>query len=78
MDLKLTASKSEEVSKLKKKEESKKRPGSLSPVNEIKTKIFNKNKVPSRKISYQIGENYNPQKVNLNPIKVFMKEAIIK
>ena len=67
----------DEESKKIKKEENKKRVSSVSPVQAIKTKIFHNNKKSKtkvRKISYQVGENYEPQKVNLNPIKVILKE----
>ena len=69
----------EESKKIKKEEkENKKRVSSLSPVQGIKTKIFNHNKkLQTRKISCQVGENYEPQKVNLNPIKIVVRKTTI-
>ena len=68
------ADKMDEDSKKIKKDE-KKRVASVSPIQGIKTKIFNNNKkLQTRKISYQVGENYEPQKVNLNPIKIIMRK----
>jgi serine/threonine protein kinase len=69
----------EESKKIKKEEkENKKRVSSLSPVQGIKTKIFSNNKkLQTRKISCQVGENYEPQKVNLNPIKIVVRKTTI-
>ena len=66
---KLIAEKMEEESKKIKKEGNKKRGSSVSPIQAIKTKIFNNHK-QQRKISYQVGENYEPQKGSLNPINI--------
>ena len=71
---KIIANSMDEESKKIKKEE-KKRQASVSPLNAVKTKIFNNNKMKERKISYQVGENYQPQKVNLNPIKLNLRKA---
>ena len=69
------ADKMDEDSKKIKKED-KKRMASVSPIKGIKTKIFNNNKkLQTRKISYQVGDNYEPQKVNLNPIKIIMRKT---
>ena len=58
------------------KKEDKKRMSSVSPIQGIKTKIFNNNKKLSTiKISYQ--DNYEPQKVNLNPINIIMRKTSI-
>ena len=71
------ADKVEEDSKKIKKED-KKRVASVSPIQGIKTKIFNNNKkLQTRKISYQVGDNYEPQKVNLNPINIIMRKTSI-
>ena len=68
----------DEVKKIK-KDESKKRKGSASPAQAVKTKIFNNNKkLQVRKISCQIGDNFIPEKVNLNLIKVNMKKISIE
>ena len=67
---KLIANKMNEESKKIKREDKKKRGTSVTPITAVKTTIFNMQKSKSRKISYQIGTNYEPQKVNLNPIKV--------
>ena len=69
----------EELKKIK-NEENKKRVSSVSPIQAVKTKIFNINKkLQSRKISYQVGENYEPHKVSLNPnsIKVNLRKTSI-
>ena len=69
------ADKMDEDSKKIKKDE-KKRVASVSPIQGIKTKIFNNNKkLSTRKISYQ--DNYEPQKVNLNPINIIMRKTSI-
>ena len=57
------------------KNEEKKRVASVSPLNVVKTKIFN-TKI-QRKISYQVGDNIEPIKVNLNPIKVNERKTSI-
>ena len=58
------------------KKEDKKRMSSVSPIQGIKTKIFNNNKkLSTKKISYQ--DNYEPQKVNLNPINIIMRKTSI-
>ena len=67
---KLIANKMNEESKKIIREDNKKRGTSVTPINAVKTTIFNMKKSKSRKISYQIGDNYEPQKINLNPIKV--------
>ena len=68
----------DEVKKIK-KDESKKRKGSASPAQAVKTKIFNNNKkLQVRKISCQVGGNFIPEKVNLNLIKVNMKKISIE
>jgi serine/threonine protein kinase len=67
---KLIANKMNEESKKIIREDNKKRGTSVTPINAVKTTIFNMKKNKSRKISYQIGDNYEPQKINLNPIKV--------
>ena len=73
------AEKMEKEGKKIKNEENKKRKDSFSPLQAIKTKIFNNNKkLQAKKISCQVGDNYEPQKVNLNPIKVNMKEITIE
>ena len=64
----------EDCKKIIKEEEKKKRVSSVSPFKAIKTKIFNNNK-NIRKISDQIADNHEPQKVNLNPIKVSLKKT---
>ena len=66
---KLIADKMEEESKKIKHERNKKRFASVSPIQAVKTKIFSNNK-KQRKISCQVGENYEPQKVSLNPINI--------
>ena len=71
---KIIANSMDEESKKIKKEE-KKRQASVSPLNAVKTKIFNNNKMKERKISYQVGEDYQPQKDNLNPINLNLKKA---
>ena len=74
---KMIASKIDDEAK-KVKEENKKRVSSVSPFQAVKTKIFNaKNVRPSRKISYQVGDDdyfQRQQKVNLNPIKVNIRK----
>ena len=67
----------EEAKKIKRNE--KKRNTSVASNNiVVKTQIFNNNKImQNRKISYQIGDNYEPQKINLNPIKVSLRKASI-
>ena len=73
------AEKMEKEGKKIKNEENKKRKDSFSPLQAIKTKIFNNNKkLQAKKISCQVGDNCDPQKVNLNPIKVNMKEITIE
>ena len=72
---KIIANSMDEESKKIKKEE-KKRQASVSPLKAVKTKIFNNSKMQERKISYQVGEDYQPQKVNLNPIKLNLKKAL--
>ena len=67
---KLIANKMNEESKKIIREDNKKRGTSVTPINAVKTTIFNMKKSKSRKISYQIGDNYEPQRINLNPIKV--------
>ena len=68
----------DEVKKIK-KDENKKRKGSASPAQAVKTKIFNNNKkLQVRKISCQVGGNFIPEKVNLNLIKVNMKKISIE
>ena len=57
------------------KNEEKKRVASVSPLNVVKTKIFNTKM--QRKISYQVGDNIEPIKVNLNPIKVNERKTSI-
>ena len=71
---KIIANSMDEESKKIKKEE-KKRQASVSPLKAVKTKIFNNSKMQERKISYQVGEDYQPQKVNLNPINLNLKKA---
>ena len=73
--LKIIANKIDNEEK-KVKEENKKRVSSVSPFQAVKTKIFStKNVSPSRKVSYQVGEYcFQEQKVNLNPIKINIKE----
>ena len=63
----------EEAQKIR-KEENKKRKTTISSIQVVKTKIFNNNKIQARKISCQIGENYEPQKVNLNPINFILSK----
>ena len=73
---KIIASKIDDEAK-KVKEENKKRVSSVSPLQVVKTKIFNaKNLRPLRKISYQAGYYYfqEQQKVNLNPIKINLRK----
>ena len=66
----------EEAKKIKKNE--KKRNTSVNPNNAVKSQIFNNKKnIQNRKISYQVGDNYEPLKVNLNPIKVSLRKASI-
>ena len=73
---KLIATKIDEESK-KVKEEKKKRIASVSPFQVVKTKIFGNNQ-QNRKISYQIGDNYyEPERINLNPIKVNKRKTSI-
>jgi serine/threonine protein kinase len=69
----------DEVKKIK-KDESKKRKGSASPAQAVKTKIFNNNnkKFQVRKISCQALDNFIPEKVNLNLIKVNMRKISIE
>ena len=68
----------DEVKKIK-KDESKKRKGSASPAQAVKTKIFNNNKkLQVRKISCQALDNFIPEKVNLNLIKVNMRKISIE
>ena len=57
------------------KNDEKKRVASVSPLNVVKTKIFNTKM--QRKISYQVGDNIEPIKVNLNPIKVNERKTSI-
>ena len=73
---KMIASKIDDEAK-KVKEENKKRVSSVSPLQAVKTKIFTaKNNRPTRKISYQVGDDYfqGQQKVNLNPIKINIRK----
>ena len=73
---KIIASKIDDEAK-KVKEENKKRVSSVSPLQVVKTKIFNdKNLRISRKISYQAVDYYyqEQQKINLNPIKVNLRK----
>ena len=66
----------EEAKKIKRNE--KKRNTSVNPNNAVKTQIFNNKKnIQNRKISYQVGDNYEALKVNLNPIKVSLRKASI-
>jgi len=74
---KLIANKMDEESKKIQNENKKKRVASVSPLNVVKTQIFNNKKMKERKISYQVGDNYEPQKVNLNPIKVNLRKTSI-
>ena len=69
----------DEVKKIK-KDEIKKRKGSASPAQAVKTKIFNNNnkKFQVRKISCQALDNFIPEKVNLNLIKVNMRKISIE
>ena len=73
---KLIANKINEESKKIRKND-KKRLTSVSPINAVKTTIFNVQKSKSRKISYQVGDNYEPQKINLNPININEKNSNI-
>ena len=70
---KLIATKIDEESK-NAKEENKKRVASVSPFQVVKTKIYQDKKLQSRKISYQVGDNLEPQRINLNPIKINMRK----
>ena len=74
---KLIANKMDEESKKIQNENKKKRVASVSPLNVVKTQIFNNKKMKERKISYQVGDNYEPQKVNLSPIKVNLRKTSI-
>ena len=68
---KIIAKKMDEETK-KVKKENKKRQSSLSPLQAVKTKIFNPDKIrQKRKISYQDNDNFRPEspKINLNQIK---------
>ena len=68
----------EEVRKIK-NEENKKRIASLSPLQKVKTKIFNNNKkLQYKKVSDQIVVNCVAQKNQLNPIKINMKKISIQ
>ena len=59
------------------KEENKKRVASVSPFQVVKTKIYQDKKLQSRKITYQEGDNLEPQRINLNPIKINMRKTSI-
>ena len=72
---KLIATKIDEESK-KVKDEKKKRIASVSPFQVVKTKIFGNNQ-QNRKISYQVGDNYEPERINLNLIKVNIRKSSI-
>ena len=67
---KLIANKMDEESKKIQNENKKKRVASVSPLNVVKTQIFNNKKMKERKISYQVGDNYEPQKVNLRKTSI--------
>jgi serine/threonine protein kinase len=75
ISFKLIANKMGEQAK-KIKNDEKKRVSSVSPLHVVKTKIFNA-KMQTRKISYQVGDNIEPIKVNLNPIKVNERKTSI-
>ena len=75
---KLIANKMNEESKKIKREDKKKRGTSVTPITAVKTTILNMQKSKTRKISYQIGDNFEPQKVILNPIKVSERKASIE
>ena len=65
------------------KEENKKRVSSVSPLQAIKTKIFNpfKNAHSSKKINNQLGNDYyitESKKVDLNPIRINIKKPSIE
>ena len=75
ISFKIIASKMDEQAK-KIKNDEKKRVASVSPFHVVKTKIFN-TKMQKRKISYQVGDNIEPIKVNLNPINVNERKASI-
>ena len=66
-----------EESKKIKREDKKKRGTSVTPITAVKTTILNMQKSKTRKISYQIGDNFEPQKVILNPIKVSERKTSI-
>ena len=74
---KLIANKMNEESKKIKREDKKKRGTSVTPITAVKTTILNMQKSKTRKISYQIGDNFEPQKVILNPIKVSERKTSI-
>ena len=61
----------------------KKRVSSVSPLQAIKTKIFNpfKNAHSSKKINNQLGNDYyitESKKVDLNPIRINIKKPSIE
>jgi serum/glucocorticoid-regulated kinase 2 len=59
------------------KDNNKKRIASVSPVKAIKTKILGNKHQSTRKITYQEGDDFQPQIVKLNLVKVDLRKASI-
>ena len=59
------------------KDNNKKRIASVSPVKTIKTKILGNKHQSTRKITYQEGDDFQPQIVKLNLVKVDLRKASI-
>ena len=59
------------------KDNNKKRIASVSPVKAIKTKILGDKHQSTRKITFQEGDDFQPQTIKLNLVKVDLRKASI-
>ena len=60
------------------KDNNKKRIASVSPVKAIKTKILGDKRQSTRKITFQEGDDFQPQTIKLNLVKVDLRKASIE